>query len=217
MADEEPQKAANPDTHVTVHGNVTGNIIVGNENAIQPRPFLRWGVMAGVSILFMVMVVVWGISKMRIGPDLIPAAAAPTSTPVPLGVWKVDVFDNIDLNGLPLATFTQPAETNTEGGYQVRIESQALRQQVGDLPASNISLRLVGTFEFPQAYFEFHCEHHDGCRVYVDGLSWIEAWWDGGGGHDLARDLSAGTHAVVIEFYDKSGYGLLEVRWRIKP
>ncbi|MBI3174976.1 MAG: hypothetical protein HYZ25_14720 [Chloroflexi bacterium] len=217
MADEDPKKAETPDAHVTVHGNMTGNIIVGNENAIQPRPFFLWGVIAGITVLFMVMIAVWGISKMRIGPGLIPAAAAPTSTPVPLGVWKVDVFDNIDLNGSPLATFTQPAEANTEGGYQVHIESQALRQRVGGLPDSNISLRLVGTFDFTHGYFEFHCEHHDGCRVYVDGLSWIEAWWDGGGGHDMVRDLSVGTHTVVIEFYDKSGYGLLEVRWRIKP
>ena len=157
MADEDPKKVENPDAHVTVHGNVTGNIIVGNENAIQPRPFFLWGVIAGITVLFIVMAVVWGISKIRIGPDLIPAAAAPTSTPVPLGVWKVDVFGNIDLNGSPLATFTQPAEANVGGGYHTLIESQALRKQVGDPPASNISLRLVGTFDFPQGYFEFHC------------------------------------------------------------
>jgi len=217
MADEDSKKATGPDTHITVHGSVTGNIIVGNENAVQPRPFFLWGVIAGIVVLSIVLWVAWAVSKMTVDQNLVPAAAAPTSTPVPLGVWKVDVFDNIDLNGSPLATFTQPAEANAEGGYQVRIESQALRQQVGAAPASNIGLRLVGTFDFPQGYFEFHCEHHDGCRVYVDGLSWIEAWWDGGGGHDLARDLSAGTHTVVVEFYDKSGYGLFEVRWRIKP
>lgn len=81
------------------------------------------------------------------------------------------------------------------------------------MPAGNYSLRLVGMFEFQQGYFEFHCEHHDVCRIYVDGINWIDAWWDGGGGNDL----SAGSHVVVIEFYDKSGYGLLEVRWRVKP
>jgi len=108
-------------------------------------------------------------------------------------MWKVEVFDNINLNGSPLTSFPQTAQANEEGGYQIRLTPAALRQQVSNLPASNYSLRLAGEFESQEGYFEFNCEHYDGCRVYVDGVNWIDAWWDGGGRHDLARDIAAGS------------------------
>ena len=225
MPGKKSAKTQQSGTNITVKGNVTGNIVVGNENAVgQPKPQtgLPHNWVIAVAVIFLVLVVslfaTWKVFFPSILVDnVIPQSVASTSTPVPLGVWKIELFDNINLNGSPLSTFTQSADANTEGGYQVSIQPQVLSQQVSAMPASNYSLRLVGTFEFQQGYFEFHCEHHDGCRIYVDGINWIDAWWDGGGGNDLARDLSAGKHVVVIEFYDKSGYGLLEVRWRVKP
>lgn len=225
MPGKKSAKTQQPTTNITVKGNVTGNIVVGNENAVsQPKLQIssphNWVI--AVAVIFLIVVVslfaVWKVFfPSTLGDNFIPQAAVPTSTPVPLGVWKIELFDNINLNGSPFSTFTQSADANTEGGYQVSIQPQALSQQVSGMPDGNYSLRLVGTFEFQQGYFEFHCEHHDGCRIYVDGINWIDTWWDGGGGNDLARDLSAGKHIVVIEFYDKSGYGLLEVRWRVKP
>jgi len=218
-------KKKQPEINISIGGNVTGNILLGDKNTIgQPTEqtvSLRYWIIAGVAgsiILFVALFLTWktffpatsyNISNQQV--------VSPTSTVLPSDIWKVEVFDNINLNGVPLFTFTQPAESNSEGGYQISVEPQILRQQGIAIPASNCSLRMVGTFEFNPGSFEFHCEHHDGCRVYVDGRNWIDAWWDGGGGNDLARDLSAGKHVVVIEFYDKSGYGLLEVRWRVKP
>jgi len=218
-------KKKQPEINISIGGNVTGNILLGDKNAIGQPPertiSLRYWVIAGIAgsiILFVALFLTW--------KTFFPATSynsfeqqvvSPTSTDLPPDIWKVDVFDNVNLNGAPLFTFTQPAEKNSEGGYQISIVPQTLRQQGNAIPASNYSLRLVGTFEFEPGYFEFHCEHHDGCRVYVDGRNWIDAWWDGSGGNDLARDLPGGKHIVVIEFYDKSGYGLLEVRWRVKP
>jgi len=150
-----------------------------------------------------------------------PTAMIPTVTPsqtvLSLATWKVDIFDNINLNGSPLQGFTLPAEANDEGGYQISLTLEDLSQNISGMPANNYSLRLASIFELQAGYLEFHCEHHDGCRIYVDGRNWIDAWWDGSSGNDLARDISAGKHLVVIEFYDKSGYGLLEVHWTVKP
>ncbi len=218
-------KKKQPEINISIGGNVTGNILLGDKNTIGQPPkrtvSLRFWIIAGVAgsiILFAALFMAWKTFFSPAGEiNFNQQVVFPTSTVLPPGIWKVNVFDNVNLNGAPLFTFTQPAEANSEGGYQVSIQPQALSEQVSALPASNYSLRLVGTFEFQQGYFEFHCEHHDGCRIYVDGINWIDAWWDGGGGNDLARDLSTGKHVVVIEFYDKSGYGLLEVRWRVKP
>jgi len=213
-----------PTVNIVVKRDVSGNIIIGNENQINRHTSSLFS--SGQGIVFVVFVFLLAFvgvifARKLFTPSLLgqPDAAQPavTPTPIPPGMWKVEVFDNINLNGSPLTIFTLPAQSNGEGGYQIRLTPAALRQQVNNLPASNYSLRLAGEFEFQEGYFEFHCEHHDGCRVYVDGVNWIDAWWDGSGAHDLARTLSAGSHMVVIEFYDKSGAGLLETRWNIKP
>lgn len=128
----------------------------------------------------------------------------------------MDYFSNINLDPPVTYHMEQPAEQNVEGGYIIQINSADLHSNA-QIPLSNFSARFSGLFYFDGGYYEFHCEHHDGCRVYVDGKNWIDAWWDGGGGHDLARDIPTGNHIVSIEFYDKSGLGLLEVYWRIKP
>jgi LysM repeat protein len=155
------------------------------------------------------------IEDIRLTPQSSSSGSTP-STLLQLGIWSVDYFPNIQLDA-PLAYHTdQPAEQNTEGGYTVQFNSVDLHSNP-QIPQSNFSTRLSGLFYFTGGTYEFHCEHHDGCRVYVDGLNWIDAWWDGGGGHDMARDIPAGNHIVSIEFYDKSGLGLLQVQWRIKP
>lgn len=130
--------------------------------------------------------------------------------PLPPGVWQVEVFGNLDLSGAPLAVFALPATTE-DGVYRTRLTPALVQQQVG-MP-SVYSLRLRGVFPFTEGEYAFHCLHDDGCRVYVEGENWIDAWWDGAGQHDLARPLSAGEHEVVIEFYDKGGVGNLEIWW----
>jgi hypothetical protein len=154
------------------------------------------------------------IDDIRLTPKA-SAVSAP-STALQLGKWGTDYFSNTQLN--PPVTYhtDQPAEQNTEGGYTIQFNSVDLHSNP-QIPQSNFSVRLSGLFYFAGGYYEFHCEHHDGCRVYVDGKNWIDAWWDGGGGHDMAKDIPAGNHIVSIEFYDKSGLGLLQVTWRIKP
>jgi len=213
-----------PSVNIVVQRDVSGNIIIGDANQINRHAtFLfsskQWTFLAILAVLLLFAGVIFTQKIFPSSPPGQPDASRPAVTPtaIPPGMWKVEVFDNINLNGSPLTSFPQTAQANGEGGYQIRLTPAALRQQVSNLPASNYSLRLAGEFEFQEGYFEFHCEHHDGCRVYVDGINWIDVWWDGGGGQDLARDIPAGRHMVVIEFYDKSGYGLLETRWRIKP
>jgi hypothetical protein len=229
MSDENSPDAEKPGIKISVEGNARGNIIiVGDENAVHRSinranlpPNLTIVAVTAFVALFVFLLIAWGIfSFINKGstetPVIIPTAA-PSQPGLQSGIWKIELYGNLNLDGSPVRVFTLPAEANHEGGYQVSLTPQDLAQRISGMPADNYSLRLAGAFEFQAGYFEFHCEHHDGCRVYVDGYSWIDVWWDGNGGSDMARDLPAGKHIVVIEFYDKSGYGLLEVRWRIKP
>jgi len=127
--------------------------------------------------------------------------------------WKIDIFNNVNLNGEPFtSSLPVKAIPNDKGGYTLKFE---IKDALPTRPL-NTSARIYGRFQFDAAEYHFHCEHHDGCRVFVDGQEWIGVWWDGGGGNDLTRPLTEGFHEVMIEFYDKSGWGFLEVWWEKK-
>jgi hypothetical protein len=140
-----------------------------------------------------------------------PGNHAPSSNlPENTGAWLVSIFSNTNLENSPISQKEIPAEPNGEGGYTIRFDP------VQEGISAPYSVRWVGTFDLPAGTYEFHCEHRDGCRIYVDSTVWVDAWWDGAGGHDLARELSAGKHRIMVEFYDKSGVGWLEVVFRRK-
>ncbi len=131
-----------------------------------------------------------------------------------VGVWQVHYFNNPTLDGAPVYSEVTPAIPNEEGGYTISFNR--MQADIPGLAANNYSIRWVGVFDFDEGYYEFHCEHRDGCRTFLDGRVWVDAWWDGPGGHNLARDVSAGQYVVVVEFYDKSGVGFLDLLWRKK-
>lgn len=157
---------------------------------------------------------VLAIEDIRLVPKSFSGASTNPST-LEIGKWSADFFGDIHLNAPSLYHTVFPAEKNDEGGYVIKFNSLDV-QSNQDIPKSNFSVRFSGIFIFESDYYEFHCQHHDGCRIYVDGQSWIDAWWDGEGGHDIARNISAGNHIVTIEFYDKSGLGFFEAFWRVK-
>jgi len=75
------------------------------------------------------------------------------------------------------------------------------------------SMRLTRSVYFPGGYYDFHAEHDDGVRVYIDEQLTIDAWWDSHGGHDGGRTLSNGYHEVKVEYYENQGDALLQVQW----
>ncbi len=139
----------------------------------------------------------------------------PSATPQ-LGTWGIDYFSNVQLSEPAAYHTNQSAQPGTDGRLSLQIKSAELRSNP-KIPASNFSARLSGLFYFSGGTYELRCEHQDGCRVFVDGESWIDAWEDGPGSHDVARYVPAGNHIVRVEFYDKSGEGLLSVGWVMQP
>jgi hypothetical protein len=79
--------------------------------------------------------------------------------------------------------------------------------------SDNFSARFTGTYNFPGGNYSFHCQHDDGCRISIDGVEKLNAWWDSSfTGHDWGGSLS-GNHEVKIEFYDSGGDARLEAFW----
>jgi hypothetical protein len=147
-------------------------------------------------------------------PALLPTAATPgPPTPIPAGQWQMEYFTNPKLDAPSQGSLAFPAEENNEEGYALLYRSEE-RRPTQPIPANNWSARFIGRFQFEAGRYAFHCGHNDGCRVFVGSKNIIDAWWDGDGGHDQEIDLSSGTYTVRIEFYDKSGYGHLDVWWK---
>jgi hypothetical protein len=77
----------------------------------------------------------------------------------------------------------------------------------------NYSMRLIRNVYFPGGYYDFHVDHDDGGRLYVDGQLTVDAWWDGHGEHAAGKNLSQGNHEIKVEYYEKSGDSILKVFW----
>ncbi|MBC7228220.1 MAG: phosphodiester glycosidase family protein [Thermoflexales bacterium] len=127
--------------------------------------------------------------------------SAPSST------WSVDYWNNKYLAGYP------NWHNNEAGTYIFRDWGD--NGPGGGIQVNEWSARFVRTVYFPGGNYRFHCQHDDGCRIFVDGQNCIDAWWDSSfDGHDCARDISAGNHEVKVEFYDNQGGARLEAWWQ---
>jgi hypothetical protein len=83
------------------------------------------------------------------------------------------------------------------------------------IPSDQWSARFVRSVYFPGGDYRFHCQHDDGCRIYIDGQLRLDAFWDSSfDGHDWGGNLSTGYHEVKVEYYDNGGDAKLEVWWQ---
>jgi len=118
--------------------------------------------------------------------------------------WHVEYFNSKDLNN------------RCYDGYEY--STYIIKNWGSGSPASgcnsdNFSARFTRNFNFSGGYYSFHCQHDDGCRIFIDGQEKLNAWWDSNfTGHDWGGSLS-GNHEVKIEFYDSGGDARLETFW----
>ncbi|MCG2784936.1 MAG: S8 family serine peptidase [Anaerolineae bacterium] len=78
---------------------------------------------------------------------------------------------------------------------------------------NEFSVRLWRNVYFPGGNYEFKVDADDAIRVYVDNQLVVDRWWDGSGGGDGGRNISAGNHEVKVEYYENQGDAKLSVVW----
>jgi hypothetical protein len=82
-------------------------------------------------------------------------------------------------------------------------------------PNDNFSARFTSTPNFGGGDYRFHCQHDDGCRIYIDGQLRLDAWWSSSfDGHDWGGYLSPGNHEVRIELFEGGGDAEIEAWWQ---
>ena len=141
-------------------------------------------------------------------PTPAPTAIPPTATRLPLATntpiatpqsfpdWRGEYFSNSALAGEPTLV-----RNDRDIGFD-----WSSGPPDGRLPIDNFSARWTRSQNFAAGTYRFTLRIDDGVRVFVDGTQIIDEWRDGGN-RTLSADmtLSAGTHALRIEYYERSG------------
>jgi hypothetical protein len=122
-----------------------------------------------------------------------PARSAAAAGATPTATWHGEYFDNPSLSGTPVLVREDPTVDFDWGSASPE----------PSMPADNFSIRWTRSLDFAAGTWRFSTATDDGVRLYVDGQLVIDHWVDQGTTRWTADvQLTAGTHMVVMEFYD---------------
>jgi hypothetical protein len=133
-----------------------------------------------------------------------PTRPVPTLTP-PLAVtdWRGEYFNNRDLAGAAVLV------RNDQGlDFDWGTNSPGL-----GIPADNFSVRWTRSLSFGAGNYRFLARADDGVRVFVDNVAIIDEWHDGDTTYSGNINLSGGSHAIRVEYFDHLGRAAVTVWW----
>lgn len=129
-------------------------------------------------------------------------------TSSPTGAWFGQYYDNMFLSG-------DPQMTRTDAALDFDWGSQS---PGGDVSRWLWSARWTQTARFDSAKYRFHAIVDDGVRLFVDGAVVIDEWEDNPGTEFIAdKKMTAGNHAIKVEFYQKGYDAKIKVWWEKLP
>ncbi len=146
-------------------------------------------------------------------PPPAPASApapAPTPTPVSMpdptlpGPWQGEYFDNPNLSGSPVL-----ARTDNVVGF-----NWGWGSPMSGVNRDDFSARWSGDFYFESGSYRFTTTTDDGVRLYVDDQLVIDAWRPMRGSRTGYATLSAGNHAVRVEYFERNQAAMARVNWQ---
>jgi hypothetical protein len=133
---------------------------------------------------------------------IVPTA---TATPVPIAAgWRGEYFANPDLQGSPVLVRQDPSI-----GFDWVFDAPA-----PGLPVDGFSVRWTSVVAFDEGLYDFSAMIDDGMRVYVDDQLLIDEWRDEAKRTVTAsRHMTAGTHGVRVEYYDRQHHAVANMWW----
>jgi hypothetical protein len=82
------------------------------------------------------------------------------------------------------------------------------------IPSDNFSVRWTRNVDFNQGTYRFTATSDDGVRLYIDGALVIDQWYDRTAtSNSVQINLSAGTHALRLEYYEHLGDAEVTLSW----
>lgn len=86
------------------------------------------------------------------------------------------------------------------------------------IPGTLFSVRWQGDFTFGDGSYTFTATTDDGMRVYVDGDTIIDQWFDQPPTtYTATRTMKAGPHRLVVDYYQRYGGAVAQVSWTPPP
>ncbi len=121
------------------------------------------------------------------------------------GQFEAKYFNNMTLSGTPVVDRCEAAVDHDWG-----TGSPAPGVNVDGFSAS-----WDGSFTFAAGTYTFSATGDDGIRVFVDGTKVIDGWKDQSAtAYTAPVTLTAGTHAVRVEYYDNTVDAVAEASWQ---
>ena len=170
----------------------------------------RWCVTAGVLLALLAPGPVRAsVAPASIAPaSIAPASIAPAPPQLPASqgdsVWQGTFWNNTTLTGAPVFQ-RDDAVLDFDWGL------------VSPSPALNVdeySARWTRSINVAAGMYRFRAQSDDGVRVYVDGQLIIDKWYAHPPQTFTAdQELVAGSHQIVVEFYEQTGRARIAVSW----
>lgn len=144
-----------------------------------------------------------GEASVNVGwtPQFVPPGGCAASQ------FRAEYFNNITLAGTAarIACETPPLQ-----------HDWALGSPGSGVNVDNFSARWSGSFPFVAGTHLFQVGADDGVRLLVDGVKLIDGWKDQARtAYQASKYLTAGQHAVVVEYYDSGMDAVLNASWQL--
>jgi len=135
------------------------------------------------------------------------ASTEPTVTPTatrPALAWRGEYYNNTTFSGSPSLVRDDPViDFQWQGGPAAE-----------NLPADNFAVRWTGDWQFETGVYRFYAQVNDGVRLWLDGHLIIDRWHESSGAlYSTDAYLSAGSHAVKVEYFDARGDAHARLWW----
>ncbi len=140
------------------------------------------------------------------------APAARADEPSVTGAFSITAYNYIDEGGAWCASWARiPVGAETDINH---FWPEFTRPFAG-INTSNYMICWEGWLNFPVAgSWTVHTVNDDGMDVYVDNQLVMNGWYDQGPSlHDGSINLSAGTHHVIVKYYNRTYGGTACVAW----
>lgn len=141
----------------------------------------------------------------RVQATLTPTTLT-TPTRVPI-VWQGEYYNNTTFSGNPVLVRQDPViDFQWQGGAAA-----------DGLGADNFAVRWTGAWPFEAGVYRFYTQVDDGVRLAIDEHWIIDRWHESTGAlYTADAYLSAGSHAVKVEYFEARSNAVAKVWWEYR-